>query len=227
MTTGSRDRTCRLWKILEESQLVFRGGGGGLKITEDLVVMEELGDTAKKREKDDGLSGGTIDVVAMVDEDLFVSGSDSGSISLWNTTRKKPIFTKRGCHGVDALVRTNGVDGKTVAHVATSPSDDTVCGWIVALATVRYSDLFASGAGDGYIRIWKLSQTKKSFGLVNCIPVDGFINGIVFFRVGEAEEEEVVLGAAVGQEHRLGRWWRRKDVRNHLFVLSLGRVCVS
>ncbi|KAJ3275965.1 pre-rRNA processing protein, partial [Terramyces sp. JEL0728] len=76
---GSRDRTCRLWKIPEESQLVFRGGGGGIAVHEDLVVMQELlSQTGKKREKDNGLSGGTIDVVAMIDDEHFVSGSDSG-----------------------------------------------------------------------------------------------------------------------------------------------------
>ena len=78
ITTGYRDRTCRLWKIAQESQLVFRGGGGGISITEDLVVMEDLTKTEKKREKDNGLSGGSIEVVAMIDDEYFISGSDSG-----------------------------------------------------------------------------------------------------------------------------------------------------
>jgi ribosomal RNA-processing protein 9 len=78
LTCGSRDRTCRLWKIVEESQLVFRGGGGGLTINEGLVVMQELGKTGQKREKDNGLSGGSIDAVAMIDDEYFVCGSDTG-----------------------------------------------------------------------------------------------------------------------------------------------------
>lgn len=78
LTCGSRDRTCRMWKIVEESQLVFRGGGGGISITEDLVVLEELSRTGQKREKDNGLSGGSIDTVTMIDEEYFVCGSDSG-----------------------------------------------------------------------------------------------------------------------------------------------------
>lgn len=76
ITSGSRDRTVRLWKIPEESQLVFRGGGGGLLVSEDLVVLEGL--AKKKTDRDQGASGGSLDVVAMVDEDTFVSGSDSG-----------------------------------------------------------------------------------------------------------------------------------------------------
>lgn len=77
MTSGSRDRTARLWKILEESQLVFRGGGG-LKITEDLIVMDDLRKGDKRTQGDNGQSGGSMDVVAMLDEDNFVTGSDTG-----------------------------------------------------------------------------------------------------------------------------------------------------
>jgi ribosomal RNA-processing protein 9 len=42
LSCGSRDRTCRIFKIPEESQLIYRAGGG-FKVHEDLVVMEELG----------------------------------------------------------------------------------------------------------------------------------------------------------------------------------------
>jgi ribosomal RNA-processing protein 9 len=252
LTTGSRDRTCRLWKILEESQLVFRGGGG-LKASEDLVVMEGLVGTGKKREKDSGLSGGSIDVVAMINEDFFVSGSDSGAISLWSTTKKKPIFTKLKCHGLGTVVKVNGQESKVEGVPATTPFDDTTCSWITSLATVRYSDMFASGSGDGFIRLWKLSDTKKSFGLINCIPCEGFVNDLIFFEapllsysskaaaqkvggsavvkkiVDSSNEErrikniplELYMAAAIGQEYRLGRWWRRKDVKNRIMILPL------
>ena len=75
ITAGSRDRTVRLWKILEESQLVFRSGGG-LAVTEDLVVMDQL--KTKERKKKDNSFGGSLDVVAMIDEDYFLSGDDAG-----------------------------------------------------------------------------------------------------------------------------------------------------
>lgn len=79
LTTGTRDRTVRLWKIPQESQLVFRGGGG-LQVHQDLVVMHELTQTDKKRLRDDGLSGGCIDACVFLDDNLFVSGTDSGYI---------------------------------------------------------------------------------------------------------------------------------------------------
>lgn len=59
VTVGARDRTARLWKIVDETQLVFRGGG-----------------ESKKRQA--GFIEGSMDVVSMVDEEHFVTGSDNG-----------------------------------------------------------------------------------------------------------------------------------------------------
>lgn len=281
ITSGSRDRTCRLWKIVEESQLVFRGGGGGLSASEDVVVLETMGETSKKRLKDSGESGGSIDRVVLLDEEYFVSGSDSGSLSLWSTHKKKSIFTKLKCHGPGAAVLLNGQESKLPSSSmtgSTDPSCDTVCSWITALAAIKYSDFFVSGSADGYLRLWKVSSTKKSFALVNCVPVSGFINDLVLFQApalslytssGDGDEDkggeevdqtaplpssslghkvsgvaqrilekeklaqaakarqakmkpEVYVAAAVGREHRLGRWWRLKSVKNSVHVLSLG-----
>ena len=35
-------------------------------------------------------------------------------------------------------------------------------------------------------------------------------------------ENHLHLAVALGQEHRLGRWWRMKGVKNQLKVISLG-----
>jgi ribosomal RNA-processing protein 9 len=66
-----------LWKIVEETQLVFRGGGGEIASLDDLVAMEEL-KKDRRRDPDHGRSGGSMDVVAMVDENHFLTGSDTG-----------------------------------------------------------------------------------------------------------------------------------------------------
>ena len=66
VTVGARDRTARLWKIVDETQLVFRGGGAS---------------DGKLRKNKDGSTRydeGSMDVVAMIDEEHFVTGSDNG-----------------------------------------------------------------------------------------------------------------------------------------------------
>lgn len=87
VSCGGRDRTVRFWKITDETQLVFRGGGTGntkaLDILEGMLNEDEDVDvdnnkrksTAKGKEK---WVEGSVDCVAMVDEQTFLSGGDSG-----------------------------------------------------------------------------------------------------------------------------------------------------
>jgi len=91
VSVGGMDKTARYWKITEESQLVFRGGGrSAIKELMDgaLEGMGEEGDQAME----DGDPGnpqhqkgrmksfveGSIECVAMIDETTFVTGGDSG-----------------------------------------------------------------------------------------------------------------------------------------------------
>ncbi|KAG9742258.1 WD40 repeat-like protein, partial [Aureobasidium melanogenum] len=87
VTVGARDRTARYWRVVEESQLVFRGGGSG---------------ASSKQRKENAAAGipqprefheGSIDRVTMVDDEHFVTGSDNGTLSLWNIQKKKSVFT--------------------------------------------------------------------------------------------------------------------------------------
>ena len=87
VSVGGRDKTVRFWKIVDETQLVFRGGGrssirellegGGLADFEeeqDRDGGKREGQTEKKREYVEGSLG----CVAMIDESTFLSGGDSG-----------------------------------------------------------------------------------------------------------------------------------------------------
>jgi len=92
ISVGGRDKTVRYWKIVDETQLVFRGGGrsrirevleGGLKGDDegDDVDAEdsELLPKAKGREREPKrFIEGSLESVAMIDETTFVSGGDSG-----------------------------------------------------------------------------------------------------------------------------------------------------
>lgn len=47
------------------------------------------------------------------------------------------------------------------------------------------------------------------------MPVEGFVNGLAVSSTGK------FLVAAVGQEHRLGRWEHNKKARNEICVVRL------
>jgi ribosomal RNA-processing protein 9 len=50
------------------------------------------------------------------------------------------------------------------------------------------------------------------------------VNGLEFFK---AADGEMYVIAAIGQEHRMGRWYKIKNARNSVQVLKLGKVAVA
>lgn len=65
------------------------------------------------------------------------------------------------------------------------------------------------------IRVWKLGDNYRDLVLLFAVPVKGFVNSLAFSNDGTK------LIAAVGQEHRLGRWWRIKEAKNSIVVIPL------
>lgn len=165
ITSGGRDGTIRLWKIPEESQLIFTG-----------------------------TPGASIDVVRMINEQHFVTGSDNGAISLWGLLKKKPLVTVQQAHGMQ---------------------DESNPYWITSITVFPNTDLIASGSHNGEITLWKCGEGFKTLTKKFSIPVIGFVNVLEFSRTGSH------LVAGIGQEHKLGRWWRLKEAKNSIVVIPL------
>ncbi|CAL1709492.1 unnamed protein product [Somion occarium] len=257
VSVGGRDKSVRYWKIPEESQLVFRGGGrsgwedllaGGLDNDMD-VDGEGEGKTRRGTGKTEKFIEGSIECVAMIDENTFVSGGDSGSICLWATQKKKPIFTQALAHGMDeSQVETEDVE------IVRKPR------WVTALGCLRYSDLFASGSWDGEIRLWKVDSKMRSFSLVGSIPALGVVNSIQILTAprdkiehfpwvsstsqdpkdgpnaapvinghapaassSSSSKKSLLLVAGVGQETKFGRWVEKRGegVLNGALVVAV------
>ena len=219
VTVGARDRTARLWKVVEQTQLVFRGGGS----SEKRRPRNRDGETAGPKSYGEG----SIDRVALIDEELFVTGSDNGSISLWSMHKKKPVFTIPLAHGLDPPMKPEEASAEADPDARVPERQPR---WITALATIPYSDVILSGSWDGHVRVWKVSQDKKkleSMGFVGKIqtdvvdektagvemqtgleekPVRGIINDLSVFERGDRGQDGLCVVAALGTEHRLGRW---------------------
>ncbi len=69
--SGGRDKSCRWWKVLEETQLLFQGGHSNCN---------------------------SVDCISMLNHDAFVSGGDDGQLCLWNTQKKKPLAVVGAAH---------------------------------------------------------------------------------------------------------------------------------
>ncbi|KAK4683996.1 ribosomal RNA-processing protein 9, partial [Tremellales sp. Uapishka_1] len=238
VTAGSRDRTCRWWRVEEEVQLVFRGGGKSFQGVVGLAEEEKeerLGGgwfegeapapVSRQQAKGKGKEfvEGSMEVVCMLDDQHFLSGGDSGSISLWHTGKKKPIFTQSLAHGVSELTEDSTISGAR---------------WITSLASLRGTDIFVSGSWDGSLRLWSLDPSLKSFKPLFTYPIPGFVNGLQLLVLPSgsvdstalststtptsSSKKEIVLVAAIGQEPRLGRWLCDKTAKNGVLVLRLG-----
>ncbi|KAL5342598.1 WD40-repeat-containing domain protein [Aspergillus crustosus] len=141
ISAGARDRTARLWKVVEESQLIFRGGSSKNSYQEN-----------------------NIDCIAALPPTHFVTGSDNGSISLWSIHKKKPLYTIPTAHGLDPIPpleeHSPETDRKTAEsnarHLRPTPR------WITALTTVPGTDIVLSGSWDGWVRAWKISDDKRT-----------------------------------------------------------------
>ena len=158
ISVGARDRTARLWKVADETQLVFRGGGGAFK--ERKRGGKNKAAEVNGHDPSVSYAEGSMDRIALIDEETFVTGSDNGSICLWNLHKKKPVFTIPVAHGLDPAPLA------TDSWAEAEPAREAPCGprprWITSLATVPHSDLVLSGSWDGYVRAWRVAADKRS-----------------------------------------------------------------
>ena len=204
LTSGGRDGTARIWKIVEESQLVFN------------APSATGGNTKDASSKGSGIVGSaSVDAIKLLDEQHFVTCGEDGHVSLWNVMKKKPVSTITRAHGSDS-----------------SNNDPR---WISAITTLHNTNLIASGSCDGHLKLWKCGEKFRSLIEIASFPISsymaklqtnsttdpatfwssGFVNSICFHPNGRA------LLVGIGQEHRLGRWWRTKEARNGILVIPL------
>lgn len=241
VSVGTRDRTARMWKVVEETQLVFRGGGTGGKGSKN-------GDGTTATDPNSLAHEGSMDRVAMLDDELFVTGSDNGALALWSTQKKKPLHVIPRAHGLDPVqTDRDQYDAAmaTPAAQAANPPPPPQPRWITALRTIPYSDIVFSGSWDGCVRVWCLSKDKRKLESLGVLGVDssststsnssssssspsfsipGVVNDIAAFERGERGRDGLSVVVAVGQEHRLGRWGRHDGARNGAVVFEVGRV---
>ena len=158
--TVSSDRTLRAWKVAEDSQLVFR------------PAMN-----------DDKRKDYAMECVASVSHDHWITGARDGAVSLWSASKKKPLSTFSNVHGYDEPIglpkNWEEEDGEIVLadrmatqeflNLSVEDRNRGGCGYlassVVSAAVGRGTNLCATGAGDGTIRLWKATPGEKDTAL--------------------------------------------------------------
>eukprot|EP00850_Spirogloea_muscicola_P018712 SM000174S03367 [mRNA] locus=s174:299591:301388:+ [translate_table: standard] len=216
--SAGRDRTCRIWKVPDETQLVFRGHSASIDCCKFLTGNE------------------------------YITGSEDGSVALWTVQRKKPVHVVRRAHGAAVAMKDgedglreaeneNDSDAEEAveegprhlhheaavanggpSHASPQTTADAMVGgaaeaWVGAVAVCAGSDMAASGAGDGAIRLWQVEDGKqRRLKPLFSLPTKGFVNALAFAHSGK------FLLAGTGQEPRLGRWAKIAHARNGVIL---------
>ena len=216
VSVGARDRSARVWKIVDETQLVYQISGDASSLLKEKVRSSVTGQAMK-----DPVPEGSMDCVAVIDEQRFVTGSDNGDIILWSLNKKKPQFTYRLGHGEDPPLSPAEHSAEMTPEDAGIPPQPR---WITCLASLPYTDLFFSGSWDGKLGMWKVSEDLKRFELLQYIDlgIRGVINGISVEERGKRGVDGVRVILAIGAESRLGRWKTIKGGKNCALIVSLG-----
>ena len=205
--SASTDRTARVWDVLQRGYVeTLYGHQEAIStldaLAEDMVLSGSEDRTVrlwKVAEETQLLfsngHGAPVDACAMLHAEAFVSGAQDGSLTLWSSKRKKYLHKLSLAHGE-------------------APWGGPC--WISALASPAYSDVAISGSCDGQLRFWHAEEVEeRKLKPLMSVPITGFVNGISLAPSGK------FLACAVGQEHRLGRWFRIPEARNSLCLLTL------
>ena len=202
IVTVGADRTTRFWKVPEDSQLVLRPPEGGAQ-------AESCAFTA---------------------HDHWLTGSQDGTVAIWNTQRKRAAQTWENAHGFREIVAPRGfTEADAERAMRQRNAAQAACGmsatnageigdmvnWVNAVHVGKGTDFAASGAADGAIRLWKTSHEGEPLVPLDCLPARGFVNSLQVASSGR------FIIAGLGQEPRLGRWGRDSGASNGLALYSL------
>ena len=155
------DKTPIVWKIDKETQMVYQ---------------EQMF---------------SLDCCCAINSHNFVTGSQDGTLSMWNLAKKKP---------------------KVVVE------DSYNDGWISALASVYNGDVVVSGGRSGKINFYKteydvIKDIKLKYAF--SIDVEGCVQALKF------SSDYKYLAVVVGPENRLGRWYVLPKVKSCIKIYQL------
>lgn len=206
VSVGSRDKTVMFWKIAEESRLTFRGGDSLEKKRKKKKTKQQEGEMEDDGEDEAPFHNeGSIDVVSMIDESHFVTGSDNGNVALWSLAKKRALSTERLAHGLQPQFTPAQASSETSTELASQQIPQAQPYWITAIHAIPYTDIFISGSFGGTVKIWRLEDGLRSFKLIGEVKgLNGCIVQVDAVEVPKTKKLSIYI--LLSKEHRFGRW---------------------
>jgi ribosomal RNA-processing protein 9 len=133
----STDRTCRLWRVSDESHLVFRGHKS------------------------------SADSVQLLTDDTFITGGQDGALHVWKESQKKPVATATAAHGYESACNPNWISALAtikMSNIAVSGSCDGSVRLWNASAESRVLNEVATLATEGFINSIAISPRVLVLG---------------------------------------------------------------
>lgn len=238
LASGGRDNVIKIWdaqnlKFIDNlnghngniTSLVFRMGTHYLySSSTDRTVkvwdVEELAYT-------DSLYGheGPVHCIDAMFKSQVVSVGEDRSLRFWKIDEESQLIFKGHKESIDCMRMINentyftgSQDGSIGLFLKTKKKPKSIFPnahggkWITSVSATKYRNVAVSGSSDGFIKFWKCDEEIQ---LINQIPVQGFINGVEISSSGK------YIVAAIGREHRLGRWETIKSAKNGIFIYKL------
>lgn len=235
LATGGRDQVIKIWdtenmKHMDDlnghnghvTSLVFRMGthhlySGSTDRTVKVWDVDEMAYT-------DSLYGheSSIQSIDAMFKSQVVSVGEDKTLRFWKIEEESQLIFKGHKNSIDCMRMfsestyfTGSQDGSLGLWLKSKKKPKSIFAnahggkWISSVSTTKYRNIAVSGSSDGFIKFWKC---KEDIQLLNQIPLNGFINGIEFSSSGN------FIVAAIGKEHRLGRWETVKDAKNGIFI---------
>jgi ribosomal RNA-processing protein 9 len=179
--TGGDDRCLRFWKVDMATQTSYQ--------EHDLPI----------------------ELVCMLDEATVVGAHRDGTLLLFDTMKRTPLWALPFAHGDSFAGDGTGLEKEAPRQPAVAGAPNAYLGnAITAMAALPYSDVVATGSCDGYVRLWRytgfatgrsaVAAAPRELSLLAKVPAHGFVNGLTFSADGKT------LYIATAKEPRRGRW---------------------
>lgn len=150
--SGGADRTCRLWKVAEETQLIFRAPSQSV----DAVCSV-------------GGGGGE-----------WVSGGADGALCLWSPLKKRPAAKVAAAHASmrRGAPRSSDPVRSWIGAVAASRGGDLVASGAGDGSVRLWAARGVGGSGGGS----SSGSSQRSLEALGSLPAPGFVNGLAISR---------------------------------------------